>query len=115
MSAQKNALRRIADAVNAGDPHSIEALFSDAFVLHDPNAPLWPRGREGVRRMVASMVGVTIAPLDMVEEGDRVCVRWAFSGVRDGEPIAASCVAIYRFAGGAIVEDWGVTARAPWP
>jgi predicted SnoaL-like aldol condensation-catalyzing enzyme len=113
-SPQKDLLKAIAERVNTGDVKGAEALFSDDFMLHDPNAPDWPRGREGARRMFAAFHGIKIEPQDMIEEGDRVCVRWAFSGVRDGVPITASCVAIYRFENNLIAEDWGVTARAPW-
>jgi predicted SnoaL-like aldol condensation-catalyzing enzyme len=108
-------LKAIVERLNAGDMDAAEALFSEDFVLHDPNAPDWPRGREGVRTMLSAFHGIRVEPLDMIEEGDRVCVRWAFSGVRDRVPITASCVAIYRFANNMIAEDWGVTVRAPWP
>ena len=111
----KAALETIAARVNAGDLTGLDRLFSDDFVLHDPSAPRWPRGREGVAAMIASFKGIHIEPLDMIEEGDRVCVRWRFSGERDGAPVIASCVAIYRFENGLIAEDWGVVIRAPWP
>jgi predicted ester cyclase len=50
-----------------------------------------------------------------VEQGDRVAARWRFSGIRDGAPCHLTAVAIYRFAGGRIVEDWGMASRADWP
>jgi ketosteroid isomerase-like protein len=115
MSAQKTSLETIAARVNAGARDGLEELFTDDFVLHDPNAPDWPRGREGVRKMLSGFNGIRMAPLEMVEQGDCVCVRWSFSGDRDGSSISASCIAIYRFENGLIAEDWGVVARSPWP
>jgi predicted ester cyclase len=53
--------------------------------------------------------------LDMVEEGDRVAVRWRFSQEKDDAPFRASAIAIYRFADGRIAEDWGMLTRAEWP
>src|SRR5262245_5982619 len=114
-SSKKDMLRAIAARINAGDVDGAEVLFSDDFVLHDPNAPGWPQGREGVRKMIDAFHGIRIEPLDMVEEADRVCVRWKFSGERDGAAITVSCIAIYRFADDRIAEDWGVSVRAPWP
>ena len=40
--------------------------------------------------------------LDMVEEGDRVAVRWQFSGIKDGQSVVVPCIAIYRFVDGRI-------------
>jgi predicted ester cyclase len=56
-----------------------------------------------------------INALDMVEEGDKVAVRWLFSGKKDGSPVYLSAVAIYRFVGERIAEDWGIAAKADWP
>ena len=53
--------------------------------------------------------------LDMVEEGDKVAVRWIFAGKKDGSPVYLSAVAIYRFEGDRIAEDWGIAAKADWP
>lgn len=115
-SSQKvELLKTIAARMNAGDLDGLETHFTDDFVLHDPGAPDWPRGRGGVRKMISSFSGIEMTPLDFIEQGDRVCVRWSYAGVRDGEEIWASAVAIYRFEGNKIAEDWGVVIREPWP
>ena len=114
-SAQTAALAKIARSINEGDEASAPALFSNDFKLHDPGAPDWPTGSAGVQQMIAAFRGLRLDPLEMVEQGDRVCVRWAISGRRDGLEISAACVAIYRFAEGLIAEDWGVAAPTPWP
>ena len=118
MSLRKDILRRLAEAMNERRPADAERHLADAFVLHDPNAPDWPRGREGARRMVQSFLDFApdarIDILDMVEEGDRVAVRWRVTGTRNGRALVGSIVAIYRFEGALIAEDWGTSARADW-
>jgi ketosteroid isomerase-like protein len=51
----------------------------------------------------------------MVEEGDRVAVRWQLTAAYDGKPFQSSIMEIYRFEEGRIAEDWGLAIRAPWP
>jgi len=51
----------------------------------------------------------------MVEEGDRVAVRWRLSATRDGELFVYAMMAMYRFENGRIAEDWGVPIRGDWP
>ncbi|HEY4044965.1 MAG TPA: nuclear transport factor 2 family protein [Rhodopila sp.] len=53
--------------------------------------------------------------LGMAEEGNKVAVRWPFSGKKDGRPVYLSAVAIYRLDGDRIAEDWGIAAEAEWP
>ena len=53
--------------------------------------------------------------LDMIEEGDRVAVRWQLTATYNGEPFEQSILAIYRFEDGRIAEDWGIAIRACWP
>ncbi len=53
--------------------------------------------------------------LDTVEEDNKVAVRWPFSGTKDGKPVYLSAVAIYRFDGDRIAEDWGIAAKVDWP
>ncbi|NWH07812.1 MAG: nuclear transport factor 2 family protein [Alphaproteobacteria bacterium] len=118
MSLRKDILRRLAEAMNERRPADAERHFADSFVLHDPNQPNWPRGREGARQMIRSFLD--FAPdarldiLDLVEEGERVAVRWRVTGSRGGVALVGSIVAIYRFEGALIAEDWGTSARADW-
>jgi ketosteroid isomerase-like protein len=58
---------------------------------------------------------INSAILDMVEEGDRVAVRWQRTATYDGKPFEQSIMAIYRFEGCRIAEDWGTSIRALWP
>jgi predicted ester cyclase len=68
-----------------------------------------------LRSLAEHVPGAQIDALDMVEEGDKVAVRWLFSGEKDGRPVYLSAVAIYCFEGERIAEDWGIAAKAEWP
>lgn len=119
MSPAKKLLLEVAAALNANDFDRVGQWFASDFRLHDPALPEWPTGHEGARQMLAAIrdrvPGVKVEALDMLEEGDRVAVRWLFSATREGEPRHVSVVAIYRFTDGLISEDWGIGTRATWP
>jgi predicted ester cyclase len=82
MSPHKAVLHSVAKAINDGDIDRVTEWFTEDFRLRDPKAPGWPTGHAGALRMLASVR--RIAPdleaqiLDMVEEADRVVVRWRF-------------------------------------
>jgi predicted SnoaL-like aldol condensation-catalyzing enzyme len=119
MSENKAVLAALARDLSAARRVDIGAYFTADFRLHDPNAGAWPVGHEGARKMVDGILAFApdlhLKALDMVEEADQVAVRWRLTGTRDGAPSTASIVAIYRFEGGRIAEDWGIAARAGWP
>jgi predicted ester cyclase len=106
--------------MSVGDIDHIAEWFTEDFRLHDPAAPPdWPTGHEGARRMCQTLLdlvpGAKVEVLDMVEEGDRVAVRWLFSGTTNEGPTHLSAVAIYRFVAGRIAEDWGIAFKGDWP
>ena len=121
--SNKDFFFRIANAINAGEAEHIDEWFTEDFKLHEPGVPLERvTGHEGAQRMLhhlrtAILPETRFEILDMVEEGDRVAVRWLFSGIKDGQPVAMPCVAIYRFVDGRVAEDWGIACYEghPWP
>ena len=118
--SNKDLLLQAAQAMSVGDIDHIAEWFTEDFRLHDPAAPPgWPTGHEGARRMTETLMtlvpGARVEVLDMVEEGDRVAVRWLFSATAENAPVQLSVVAIYRFVDGRIAEDWGIGFRGPWP
>ena len=119
MSQQKDLLREMAAAHNSGAPDRISEWFTDDFRLHEPGARPSPVGHEGASEMRARVRILTppirLKILDMIEEGDRVAVRWQLNAVYGDEPFEQSIMAIYRFENGRIAEDWGIATRAPWP
>jgi len=124
MSQQTDLLWEIAAAMSAGASYRITDWFTEDFRLHEPGKPALPVGHEGARQMMEAgrqnriRAGVKtpakVEILDMIEEGDRVAVRWQVSPIADN-PYEGSCVAIYRFENGRIAEDWGIVAPALWP
>ena len=126
MSQETALLREIAAAMSSGAPDRISDWFTEDFRLHEPGKPALPVGHEGARQMMEAgrqnrmRAGVQtpakVEILDMIEQGDRVAVRWQVTATaRNGNPYEGSCVAIYRFENGRIAEDWGIVAPALWP
>ena len=119
MSAQKRLLLDLAARLSAGDVDRIESWFSKDFQLHEPGIPHECSGYAGASLMLArikhSTPNVWVEALDMVEEGDRVAVRWLFTATQEGTARQMSSVAIYRFTDGLISDDWGVVMSAAWP
>jgi predicted SnoaL-like aldol condensation-catalyzing enzyme len=119
MSRQSDLLREIAAAINAGSAYRIADWFTEDFRLHEPGQAGPAVGHMGAAQMLAR--SRTLGPprnleiLDMVEEGDRVAVRWQLTATDDGKPFEEAIMAMYRFEEGRIAEDWGVSIRATWP
>lgn len=119
MSSKKDVLLRIAAAMSTGDIDHVPDWFTEDFKLHDPSYGGFRSGHGGAHDMLVAIAehvpNLRANALDMVEEADRVAVRWLFSGTKAGQPVCLSCVAIYRFEGDRIAEDWGIATKAEWP
>ena len=119
MSCQKEVLREIAAALSSQSDLRVGEWFTENFKLHDPTAPDWPPGHFGASQMLArtASLGPTakLEALDMVEEGDRVAVRWQLLATREGKPFNFGMMTICRFEDGRIAEDWGAPFRGEWP
>jgi ketosteroid isomerase-like protein len=91
MSQQKDLLREIAAATSSGASDRISDWFTEDFRLHQPGAPALPVGHEGARQMrekgrqirAGLKTPLKVEILDMVEEGDRVAVRWQLTADRN--------------------------------
>jgi predicted SnoaL-like aldol condensation-catalyzing enzyme len=119
MSHHKAMLLEIADALSSGGNPRIEAWFTEDFRLHDPGFPDWPTGHAGASALLAQTVSLgpttKLQALDMLEEDDRVAVRWRLSAIQDGEIFDCAMMSMYRFENGRIAEDWGIFSRRQWP
>jgi predicted SnoaL-like aldol condensation-catalyzing enzyme len=115
MSGQKEVLREIARVINSNGTYRITEWFAENFRLIEPTKPNWPEGHVGAERLLETfrtlVPPVKFAILDMIEEGDRVAVRWQLSATHNGEPLHLAMMAIYRFEEGRIAEDWGIPIR----
>jgi ketosteroid isomerase-like protein len=119
MSSRKDFFLRMARSISAGDIDHVAEWFTEDFKLYDPSIGGFRSGHVGARDMLRSLAELVpcarIEVLDMVEEGNKVAVRLLFSGNKHGRPVYLSAVAIYRFDGDRIAEDWGIATKAEWP
>ncbi len=123
MSEQAKALvRSYFDAVTDHDTSKWDAILADNYVHHDPNLPVPHSDRETHKQLISGMYAAfsdrTVHIHHMVSEGDRVFVRWDFTGTHDGElagpqPLAATgksvdvlCMYAHRVSGESIAEAW---------
>jgi hypothetical protein len=99
-------------------PIGIAKWFTEDFRLIEPAKPEWPLEHVGSRQLLDAFA--KLAPVlsfddrDMIEEQDRVAVRWQLYATYEGAPFHIASVAIYRFEGDRIAEDWGIPIRGRW-
>ena len=120
MSSHENveAVRRLFEAFYAADEDAMSALIGDDFVTHagtgTGNADGW---KAMARQIVDAVPDIRTEIEDVFGDGDRVAVRYTSRGTHTAElfgvaatnrALTTSGMEIYRFAGGRIVECWGV-------
>ena len=79
--------------MNAGASYRISDWFTEDFRLHEPGKPALPVGHEGARQMMEAgrqnrmpagvQTPAKVEILDMIQEGDRVAVRWQVNPIAD--------------------------------
>ena len=122
MSQQTDMLREIAAAMSSGAPDRISDWFTEDFRLHEPGKPALPVGHEGARQMMEAgrqnrmRAGVQtpakVEILDMIQEGDRVAVRWQVTATaHNGNPIALRTNASPRI-GASLLRHFGPEGAA---
>jgi len=118
MPAQTDVIRELASLLNARKEVPIARFFTGDFRLYDPGAGIWLEGHKGAQDMVEMVLAFSpnarLEILDMIEQGDRVAVRWQLTSESTPHARSASMLAIYRFANGRIAQDWGISVGAPW-
>jgi steroid delta-isomerase-like uncharacterized protein len=121
-SDNKALLRRVPlEIFNEGKLDLADELFSDDYVMHDPNLPegVEVRGVEGIKQYIAGFrtgfPDITISIEDQIAEGDKVATRWIARGTHKGEAFGVPATGkqtvvegliVTRFANGKIVEEW---------
>ena len=125
MSVEKNKtlVRHWLDVLNSHDLSKADEVCAKDYVHHDLNLPVpdadlatWKEMIEG--GFMKAFPDLQVSAQDMVAEGDKVAVRWTFSGAHTGElpgepplpptghKIEVSTFSIYRIAGDKIAETW---------
>jgi steroid delta-isomerase-like uncharacterized protein len=117
-SHHKLLAERVWDEVwHKGDLDRMDALFAADFVRHDPGRDL--QGVEQNRQFVASLRAAfpdgRFTVEDLIEEGDKVVVRYRFNGSHlgafqgmapSGKQVSYTGILIYRVKDGRIAEQW---------
>ncbi len=120
MSAEENKAmvrRIIEEAINKGNLAVVDELIAPSYVLHNPVMEL--KGPEGFRQYITTVrtafPDYHFAIDDIVAEGDKVALRFTFTGTHKGNlpdiaPTGKQVTQIealfYRFAGGKLLEAW---------
>lgn len=115
----KQIVRRFSDDVwGRGDMAAADELLAEDLVEHNP-LPNQGAGREGHKQVVSlfrsAFPDLKVSTEDLVEDGDRVALRWKAEGTHRGELMGIAAtgkrvtmtgIEILRVAGGKIVERW---------
>lgn len=119
LAKNKEIVRRLyEEALNSGNPESLDPLVSDEFTN--------PFGR-GPRAFAAVLADLRAAFPDiryrvdeLVADGDRVVVRWTWRGTHEApfrqfaathKQVASTGVAVHRVTNGKVGETWLLTDR----
>lgn len=115
----KALVRRSSEELwSKGNVAVIDELFATNYVLHAPPPGVTP-DREGYKQFVR-MHHVVFPDFrntveDVIAEGDKVALRWTWSGTHKGEymgiastgkQVTVAGISILRIEGGKIVEEW---------
>jgi predicted ester cyclase len=119
MTAQERGLgRRWFDEVwNNGRRDAIAEMLSPDAVLHE--AGIDSVGPEGFYplfdRLSAAFSEINVSTDDVIVDGDKICVRWSFSGKHTGGGLGFAAtggvvhttgITIMRVADGMLIEGW---------
>jgi steroid delta-isomerase-like uncharacterized protein len=118
LEANKALVRRYVDSWNRNDLAALDEIVAEDVIDHGAYAGQ-PAGREGYRDFYRywqrCFPGFQCTLQDLVAEGDRVAMRWTFSGRHlgdyegvppTGREVTFTANSIVRIAGGLIVEEW---------
>lgn len=111
--------RMLEEVMNQHKLAVVGELFAADYLMHDPAWPLEVRGPEGFAQWAGAMLEPFFSDshisADLVAEGDKVAVRWTWTGTHVGEfmgipatgrQITVPGISIHRFADGQFVESW---------
>ena len=112
------------DAVNKGDVPLLEKLaeelFSPDFIEHDPRMPDFKPGPAGVKELIHQIrkeyTGIRATVHDIFSHEDKVAYRFTLSmtDIASGEAVNVQLLAISRFVGGQMAEEWQLGFRGKW-
>ena len=114
--ANKALVLREFEAWNQGDLDALmtvlDEIYAAEFVYHDPSRPhvidLASYKQWAAEECLAPFPDLYMPVEDIIAEGDKVVVRWAFTGTSKafGKQVTQTGTSIYRIADRRIVEAW---------
>ena len=120
----ENVINQWFGAVNKGDVPLLDKLadelFTTDFMEHDPRMPEFEPGPAGVRNLVHQIreeyTNIHATVHDIFSREDKVAYRFTLSmtDVTSGEPVNVQLLAIARFVGGKMAEEWQLGVRGKW-
>jgi steroid delta-isomerase-like uncharacterized protein len=116
----KARVLRLMDAIwNQRKLEVLDEIVAADYVRHDPAFPGEVRGPEGfkeyVRAMCTPFPDARIAIEDVIVEGERMAMRWTFTGTQSGDfvgipasgkALTLTGISIIRIKEGRIAEGW---------
>ena len=114
--SNKAVVQREFEAWNQGDVDSLltvlDEIYTANFVYHDPSRPhvtdLASYKKWAAEECFAPFPDLDMPVDDIIAEGDKVAVRWTFSGTHIGlgREVTQTGITIARIADGKVVEAW---------
>jgi steroid delta-isomerase-like uncharacterized protein len=127
IEANKELVRRYQEAHNTNNLDALNTIVAPDLIAHSlmPGLPPGLEGGKLVHQMAVSAFPDFHATIeDLIAEGDKVAARMTFRGTHSGgefmgippsgKQFAFSATAIFRIAGGKIVEHWGDEDSLGW-
>ena len=106
------------DAFNTKDPALADSILSEDWV-DTPAAPGQPRGRDGMRHLIAQLTAtfpdLRVTNLEILQDGDKVTVRSEMTGTQRADFIGIPTknralkimtIDIHEFKDGKLVHTW---------
>ncbi len=117
MSEQQEAIGKAVAAFNAGDIDSYMEVYDKSVTLYGyaPEPIDYDGAKDFYSMLMAAIPGGQLAGNDILQDGDKVVVRFTLTGKHGGDflgmpatgkPIELTGITIFRFEGNKAVERW---------
>jgi ketosteroid isomerase-like protein len=95
-------------------------LFTEDFCCHDPRMLSFESGPGGVKKFIHELLtentGVQVTVQDIFTHADKTASRFTvtMTDIASGKLVNMQLIAIDRFAGGRIAEEWQLSTPGSW-
>jgi ketosteroid isomerase-like protein len=112
------------ETLNQGDISLLDQLadelFTPDFCSHDPSMLDFEPGPTGVKKFIRELLtensGVHVTLHDIFTHEEKTAYRFSvtMTDIASGKPVNAQLIAIDRFDGGRIAEEWQLSNPGSW-